>query len=70
MKAMPSVSKMHPVSRYGYTGLLFLLTLTGFAQMPIFKRYYIADILKRRRRSSRYSTIRYEARARNATAPR
>jgi len=44
MKAMPSVSKMHPVSRYGYTGLLFLLTLTGFAQMPIFKRYYIADI--------------------------
>jgi hypothetical protein len=23
---------------------LFLLALTGFAQMPIFKRYYIADI--------------------------
>jgi len=44
MKVMPSVSKTHPVSRYGYTGLLFLLTLTGFAQMPIFKRYYIADI--------------------------
>lgn len=27
---------------YGLT--LFLLALTGFAQMPIFKRYYIADI--------------------------
>lgn len=27
---------------YGMT--LFLITLTGFAQMPIFKRYYIADI--------------------------
>lgn len=24
--------------------LLFLMGLTGFAQMPIFKRYYIADI--------------------------
>jgi hypothetical protein len=32
------------VSRFGYAGLLVLLTLTGFAQMPIFKRYYIADI--------------------------
>ncbi len=27
---------------YGLT--LFFLTLSGFAQMPIFKRYYIADI--------------------------
>lgn len=27
---------------YGIT--LFFITLTGFAQMPIFKRYYIADI--------------------------
>jgi hypothetical protein len=27
---------------YGFT--LFLITLTGFAQMPVFKRYYIADI--------------------------
>lgn len=27
---------------YGLT--LFLITLSGFAQMPIFKRYYIADI--------------------------
>ena len=27
---------------YGFT--LFMLTLTGFGQMPVFKRYYIADI--------------------------
>ncbi len=27
---------------YGVT--LFFITLSGFAQMPIFKRYYIADI--------------------------
>ncbi len=27
-----------------YATLLFFITLTGFAQMPIFKRYYIADI--------------------------
>lgn len=27
-----------------YGSLLFLIALTGFAQMPIFKRYYIADI--------------------------
>jgi hypothetical protein len=30
--------------KYAYIATLFLLTLTGFAQMPIFKRYYIADI--------------------------
>ena len=30
--------------RYVYLIILFLLTLTGFGQMPIFKRYYIADI--------------------------
>ncbi|MFW6081590.1 MAG: FeS-binding protein [Desulfosalsimonas sp.] len=29
---------------YAYGLALFLLALTGFAQMPIFKRYYIADI--------------------------
>ncbi|MCF8110005.1 MAG: hypothetical protein K9J85_00805 [Desulfobacteraceae bacterium] len=29
---------------YAYGLILFLLALTGFAQMPIFKRYYIADI--------------------------
>lgn len=27
-----------------YGVIIFMLTLTGFAQMPIFKRYYIADI--------------------------
>lgn len=31
-------------STYAYGAALFLLALTGFAQMPIFKRYYIADI--------------------------
>ena len=30
--------------RYVYLIILLLLTLTGFGQMPIFKRYYIADI--------------------------
>jgi len=29
---------------YLYGCILLLLTLTGFGQMPIFKRYYIADI--------------------------
>lgn len=44
MNVTPPILKTHPVSRYGYSGLLFLLTLTGFAQMPIFKRYYVADL--------------------------
>jgi hypothetical protein len=30
--------------RYVYLMTVFFLTLSGFAQMPIFKRYYIADI--------------------------
>jgi len=30
--------------KYIYGITLFFITLTGFAQMPIFKRYYIADI--------------------------
>jgi hypothetical protein len=29
---------------YVYLITVFFLTLTGFGQMPIFKRYYIADI--------------------------
>jgi hypothetical protein len=29
---------------YAYLVTAFMLALTGFAQMPIFKRYYIADI--------------------------
>lgn len=32
------------VSRYLYLLSILFLTLTGFGQMPIFKRYYIADI--------------------------
>lgn len=34
----------HRVLRLIYGITLFFITLTGFAQMPIFKRYYIADI--------------------------
>ncbi len=30
--------------RYFYLVTVFFLTLTGFGQMPIFKRYYIADL--------------------------
>ena len=30
--------------KYIYAITLFFITLSGFAQMPIFKRYYIADI--------------------------
>ena len=30
--------------RYFYLTTVFFLTLTGFGQMPIFKRYYIADL--------------------------
>ena len=32
------------ILHYLYLTTLFFLTLTGFGQMPIFKRYYIADI--------------------------
>jgi len=32
------------IVRYVYLFTVFFLTLTGFGQMPIFKRYYIADI--------------------------
>jgi len=30
--------------KYIYTIILISITLSGFAQMPVFKRYYIADI--------------------------
>ncbi len=33
----------HPLS-LGYGVVIIFLTLSGFGQMPIFKRYYIADI--------------------------
>ena len=32
------------IFRHGYLVTLLFLTLSGFGQMPIFKRYYIADI--------------------------
>lgn len=32
------------IQSYIYGITLFFITLSGFAQMPIFKRYYIADI--------------------------
>ncbi len=46
MKIKQGVSKnvQSPIFHYPYLMTLFLLTLTGFGQMPIFKRYYIADI--------------------------
>lgn len=46
MSAQPikaSKSQNH-VIRYMYLITVFFLILTGFGQMPIFKRYYIADI--------------------------
>ncbi len=37
--------KTSPKKRaYGYGIVLFLITLSGFGQMPIFSRYYIASI--------------------------
>ena len=39
-RALPELTFLKPV----YFFLLFAMGLTGFAQMPIFKRYYIADI--------------------------
>jgi hypothetical protein len=42
----PRTIVIHPGScrKTIYPITLFVITLTGFAQMPIFKRYYIADI--------------------------
>jgi hypothetical protein len=39
----PSKRQNHLI-RYIYLITVFFLVLTGFGQMPIFKRYYIADI--------------------------
>ena len=36
--------RSHKPLAWLYGSVLLLLTLTGFGQMPIFKRYYIADI--------------------------
>ena len=37
-------SNRKTIVRYFYLMTVFFLTLTGFGNMPIFKRYYIADI--------------------------
>lgn len=34
----------HRYIRFVYMFIIFMMCLTGFGQMPIFKRYYIADI--------------------------
>jgi len=39
-----TANKQHRAVRYVYLVTVFSLMLTGFGQMPIFKRYYIADI--------------------------
>ena len=39
-----TANKQHRAVRYVYLITVLFLTLTGFGQMPIFKRYYIADI--------------------------
>ncbi len=39
--------KIFPEHKYisrAYIFIIFMMSLTGFGQMPIFKRYYIADI--------------------------
>ncbi len=41
--AQPTPRRRRPVHIL-YVIAIFMLTVTGFAQMPIFKRYYIADI--------------------------
>ena len=44
-KQSDMLSKMpNKAVRYIYLITVFFLTITGFGQMPIFKRYYIADI--------------------------
>lgn len=32
------------IIQWSYAALIFLMALTGFGQMPIYKRYYISDI--------------------------
>ncbi len=46
MSVQPTTISTVPdrTARYVYLITVFLLTLTGFGQMSIFKRYYIADI--------------------------
>ena len=44
MKENHIKSNKKTIMRYLYLITIFFLTLTGFGQMPVFKRYYIADI--------------------------
>ena len=46
MRVQPTDRSKTPdrAARYVYLITVFFLTLSGFGQMPIFKRYYIADI--------------------------
>lgn len=39
-----TIAESSSAFRYFYLSTVFLLTLTGFGQMPIFKRYYIAEL--------------------------
>ena len=41
---MTTAARTNFVSRYLYLFTVLFLVLSGFGQMPIFKRYYIADI--------------------------
>jgi len=44
MTTAATLSKSDSGRRYLYLFTMFFLALSGFGQMPIFKRYYIADI--------------------------
>lgn len=45
MESVPKTTRRHSQwIRMAFALALFLSALTGFAQMPIFKRYYIADL--------------------------
>ena len=44
LKSTPNSKVSSRSFRYVYLVTVIFLTLTGFGQMPIFKRYYIADI--------------------------
>lgn len=41
MNGIPKITK---IIKYLYILMIITLALSGFAQMPIFKRYYIADV--------------------------
>lgn len=44
MSKPPTAALMTPLMQACYLMLLFVMGLSGFGQMPIFKRYYIADL--------------------------